>query len=177
MEIFKSKLVREVIEWILYIAAAIAVGLFINTFIILNAYVPSGSMESTIMTGDNLWVNRLQYKFKNPERFDVVVFKYPDNEKELYIKRVIGLPGEKLEVKDGKVYINDAKVPLRDDFTKDKPLGDYGPFEIPAGHYFMMGDNRNNSQDSRFWKDKFVAKEKICGKAFFKYRPGFKVIK
>lgn len=176
-DFFKSAIFHEILEWILYICFAIILALFINRFIIMNSHVPSGSMEKTIMTGDDLFVNRLPYLFSDPKRFDIVVFKYPDNEKLLYIKRVIGLPGEKVEIKDGKVYINDASEPLKEDFVNGEPLGDYGPYYVPDNCYFVMGDNRNNSQDSRFWRNTFVNKKKIIGKAAFKYHPGFKIIK
>jgi len=176
-KIFKSERVRDFVEWVLYLIAAIIFALLINRFVILNAHVPSSSMEKTIMTGDNLFVYRLSYLLKKPQRFDIIVFEYPDNEKLLYIKRLIGLPGEKLEVKDGKVYINDSQEALRDDFVNGIALGDYGPYFIPEDSYFMMGDNRNNSQDSRFWHHTFLNKKKIIGKAIFRYSPRFKILK
>lgn len=176
-DFFKSGCFREILEWVVYISFSILLAVFINKFIIMNAHVPSGSMENTIMTGDNLFVYRMPYLFSEPKRFDIIVFDYPDNEKLLYIKRIIGLPGEKVEIKDGKVYINDAKEPLKEDFVNGEPLGDYGPYYVPQDSYFMMGDNRNNSQDSRFWRNTFLSRKKIIGKAVFKYSPGFKIIK
>jgi signal peptidase I len=176
-DFFKNERVRDVIEWILYLGAAIIFAILINRFVILNAHIPSSSMEKTIMTGDNLFVFRLSYLFSEPKRFDIVVFKFPDNENMLYIKRIIGMPGEKLEIKDGKVYINDSDEALDDSFINGKSLGDYGPYFIPNDSYFMMGDNRMNSQDSRFWYKSFLNKNKILGKAIFRYSPSFKILK
>ena len=174
---FKSKVFHSILEWTICLSLSVLLGIALNKFVIMNAHIPSGSMEPTIMTGDDLFVNRLAYLFSEPKRFDIAVFKYPDNEELLYIKRIIGLPGEKLEIKDGKVYINDSAVPLRDEFVNGEPLGDYGPYFIPLGCYFMLGDNRNNSQDSRFWNNKFVKKEQIVGKPIFGYAPKLKWIK
>ena len=96
-------------------------------------------MEKTLMTGDSLLVNRLNYLFSAPKRFDIVVFIPPDNEKNLFIKRIIGMPGEKLEVVSGKVYINDE--PLEENFLDKETYEFAGPYYIPNGCYFMMGDN------------------------------------
>ena len=157
---------------------------------IINAVIPSGSMENTIMTGDRLIGNRLAYeinlqigdkqickKLSDPKRFDIIIFKYPDDESILYIKRIIGLPGETVEVKSGNVYINNSKKPLDDSFTTKKTIGNFGPYTVPEGSYFVMGDNRNDSNDSRFWKNTYVKFEQILGKAVFRYYPRFKKIK
>ena len=128
-------------------------------------------MENTLMIGDSLLVNRLHYLFSEPKRFDIVVFIPPDNDKNLFIKRIIGMPGEKLEVTDGKVYINDE--PLEENFLDKKTYESMGPFYIPDGCYFMMGDNRNNSNDSRYWSNTFLKREKILGKALFRMSPSF----
>jgi signal peptidase I len=176
-EFFESKKTRDILEWVAYLGCAFLLALFINKFIILNAHIPSGSMEKTIMTGDNLFVYRLSYLFKKPKRYDVIVFKYPDNEKIYYIKRVMGLPGEKLEIKNGEVFINDSSQALDDSFVFNKSKENYGPYQIPEDSYFLLGDNRNNSQDSRFWHDKFVSPDEIIGKAIFRYMPHPKLIK
>ena len=128
-------------------------------------------MEDTIMTGDRVFGSRLVYKMHDPERFDIVVFHYPDDESELFIKRIIGLPGETINIIDGKVYVNDSTEPLDDSFIREPMVGSFGPFEVPEGCYFMMGDNRNNSNDSRFWHNKYVSKNKILGKAYLRYWP------
>lgn len=166
----------EIISWIKTIAMAVVIAVLINSFVIVNATVPTGSMENTIMPGDRIIALRLTYYVSSPERGDIVVFRYPDDESVLYVKRVIGLPGETVEVKDGEVYINNSDTPLDDSFVKEQPLGDFGPYEVPDDCYFMMGDNRNNSQDSRYWVNKYVEKDKILGKVYFKYYKGFEFL-
>ncbi len=167
----------EIISWIKTIALSILIAFFIDSFIIVNATVPTGSMENTIMPGDRIIALRLTYYFNSPERGDIAVFKYPDDESVLYVKRVIGLPGETIDIRDGKVYINNSDEPLDDSFVKDTPIGDFGTYEVPEGCYFMLGDNRNNSVDSRFWVNKFVEEDKILGKVYIKYYKGFEVLK
>ena len=162
---------REIIEWIGVIVIAVVIALFIDSVLIVNAIIPSASMETTIMTGDKIIGNRLAYLKEDPERLDIVIFKYPDNEKELFIKRIIGLPGDTVEIVDGKVYINGSTEPLIEPYLHETPLGSYGPVTVPEGAYFMLGDNRNNSADSRFWNHTFVYKDKILGKAMVRYWP------
>ena len=130
-----------------------------------------------ILTGDRIFGNRLAYLFDDPERFDIVIFKYPDDESQRFIKRVIGLPGETVEIREGKVYINGSDTPLDDSFTPETPVGNFGPYTVPEGCYFMLGDNRNNSRDSRMWDNPYVKKEKILGKAVLRYFPGIEVLK
>ena len=145
--------------------------LFLNSFIIINARIPSSSMENTIMVNDRIFGNRLAYKSSDPERFDIVIFRYPDDEKTLFIKRVIGLPGETVSIVDGKVYINGSTEPLDDSFCRETPTGNFGPYTVPENCYFMMGDNRQNSHDSRYWTNTYVRKDKILGKAVVRYWP------
>ena len=133
-------------------------------------------MKNTISEKSRIVAFRLSYVFKNPKRFDVVVFKYPDDEKTLYVKRIIGMPGETLEIIDNKVYINGSTVPLDDSFILEARIDNFGPITIPDGGYFMLGDNRGNSQDSRYWKNKFVYKDKILGHVIFSYFPQLKAI-
>ena len=167
----------ELFSWVTTIVFALALAWFITQFIIVNAKIPSSSMENTVMKGDRLVANRLSYLFSDPERFDIVVFKFPDNEDLYYIKRIIGLPGEKVEIRDGKVYINDSDTPLDDSFIAEPMIPEEDMvYQVPEGSYFMLGDNRNNSADSRRWNNKFVKKEKILGKAIFKYFPGFEIL-
>ncbi len=162
-----GKAKEELVSWVKTIVLAVAIALFINFVIIVNATVPTGSMENTIMAGDRVIALRLSYLISEPERGDVVIFKYPDDEELLYVKRVIGLPGDTVEVKNGEVYVNGTV--LEEDYIREKTEGFYGPYEVPEGCYFMMGDNRNNSQDSRYWENKFVEEDKILGKVLFKY--------
>ena len=128
-------------------------------------------MEQTIMTGDRVFGNRLAYMNKEPERFDIVIFKYPDDPSQLFVKRVIGLPGETVNIVDGKVYINDSEEPLDDSFCPEAPEGSFGPYTVPEDCYFMLGDNRNHSMDSRYWTNTFVEKDAIEAQVAVRYWP------
>lgn len=166
-----QKIKKELIDIIKTIIIAIIVAFVITHFIIVNAVVPTGSMKNTIIPNDRLVAFRLSYLFSDPERYDIIVFKAPDDESTLYVKRIIGLPGEKVNIIDGKVFINDQEVPLEDDYIMEDMLGSFGPYTVPQGSYFMLGDNRNDSQDSRYWENTFLPKENILGKVLFKYYP------
>lgn len=166
-----QRIKKELIDIIKTIIIAIIVAFVITHFIIVNAVVPTGSMKNTIMPNDRLVAFRLSYLFSDPERYDIVVFKAPDDESTLYVKRIIGLPGEKVNIIDGKVFIDDQEVPLSDDYIMEDMLGSFGPYTVPENSYFMLGDNRNDSQDSRYWENTFLPKENILGKVLFKYYP------
>lgn len=168
----------EILSWIKTIVFAFVLAIVINAFIIVNATVPTGSMENTIMPKDRIVAFRLSYLFQEPERGDIIVFKYPDDpeQKILYVKRVIGLPGDMVEIINGKVYINGSSEPLEEPYLKEEPIGSYGPYVVPEGCYFMLGDNRNNSQDSRYWTNKFVEEDQILGKVFFRYYKKFTIL-
>ena len=116
----KESTAKTILEYVISIGIAIVAALLINNFILLNAKVPSGSMENTIMTGDRLFGFRLSYLMEDPKRGDIVIFKYPDNESINYIKRIIGLPGETVTIKDSKVYINNSATPLKEDYLKEE---------------------------------------------------------
>ncbi len=165
----KKKIKEEAISWTKAIIVALILAWFINSFIIINAKIPSGSMENTIMTGDRIIANRLAYTFSEPERLDIVVFEAPDEDGILFVKRIIGLPGDTIEIKKGDVYINGDL--LEEDYLKEDAFGSFGPYTVPEDHYFMMGDNRNNSDDSRMWDNTYVPEEDIKGKAVFRYYP------
>lgn len=167
----KNSLGRELLEDVVLVIVVLAVVFFLKNYVLINAVIPSGSMENTIMTGDRVFGNRLAYRFGEPERGDIVIFKYPDNEEELYIKRVIGLPGDKVEIRDGLVYLNDSAKPLEEPYLKETPVGDYGSYQVPEDGYFMLGDNRNWSKDSRFWENTYVTREEVLAKAVFRYYP------
>ena len=144
---------------------------FLSQFVYINATIPSGSMENTIMQGDRIFGNRLAYVMTDPKRYDIIIFKYPDDTSKTFIKRIIGLPGETVEIKDGNVYINGSETPLDDSFCAEETEGDFGPYVVPEDSYFVMGDNRNNSLDSRYWDETYVSRKKIVAKAFFRYWP------
>jgi signal peptidase I len=179
----KKSVLREYAE-----AAVIAVllALFIRTFVVQAFKIPSGSMEPTLLVGDHILVNKFLYGIKipfiqktlvpitNPERGDVLVFIYPVDPSKDFIKRVIGLPGDKVEMIGKTVYINGN--PYDDPHGYYSPSGGpaesnvkehFGPVNVPKGHLFVMGDNRNHSYDSRFWG--FVPIESVKGKAFIIY--------
>ncbi|MGN0501454.1 MAG: signal peptidase I [Ruminococcus sp.] len=115
--------------------------------------------------------NRLAYTFGDPQRGDIAIFKFPDDESQLFIKRVIGLPGDKIQIIDGLVYVNDSAEPLQEDYLAETPAGDFGPYYVPEDSYFMMGDNRNYSKDSRLWENTYVKRDKILAKAALRYYP------
>ena len=167
----KKSLIKEIRDYIFLIILAFTFAFLMNKFVYANAEVPTGSMITIVQPGDRLIINRLSYLFEDPKRGDIVMFAYPDNEKKNYLKRIIGLPGEKLEIREGLIYINDRKTPLSENYLNDEPNGDFGPYNVPEGCYFMLGDNRDNSLDAREWKNKYVKKEKIVGKAWLKYYP------
>lgn len=176
----KSKF-REIIEFVLPIALAVVVAFVLKNYVIANAWIPTGSMLNTIQEEDRVIANRLAYKNKDPERYDIIIFKFPDNEEENYVKRIIGLPGETVQIVNGVVYVTKTDgeiIQLDDSFvTNCDPVGDFGPVTVPENSYFTLGDNRNNSIDSRFWKNKFVKREKIIGKVLFRYYPKISTIK
>ena len=166
----------EVLSWVEVIAIAAAIAFVVNTFLIANSQVPTSSMENTIMTGDRVFGSRLSYLFEDPKRGDVIIFKWPDNEKIYFVKRIIGLPGDVVEISDGRVYINGE--PLEEPYLKE-PMWRGEPdlrYEVPENAYFCMGDNRNNSEDARFWENTFVYRDKIIAKVLIRYFPNIKTI-
>jgi signal peptidase I len=183
----RKSLVREYAE---AIAIAILLALVIRTFIVQAFTIPSGSMMDTLLIGDYILVNKFIYGpeipftdkhlpgLRSPTRGDIIVFKYPQDEKRDFIKRIIGVPGDHVLVRGHQVVVNGQA--LQEPYLKpfDVPLGQtppgycgyaYGcePTTVPADSYFVMGDNRDNSQDSRYWG--FVKRDKIKGKAFLTY--------
>lgn len=164
-------LLKEVLSLLGTMAVAAAVVFLLKEFVIINAYIPSGSMENTISPGDRVIGNRLAYLAGEPERGDIVIFRYPDDEEQLFVKRVIGLPGETVTIEDAKVYIEGEL--LEESYLKEEWVVGNGPytFEIPEGSYLVLGDNRNNSKDARYWENTYVMEEQILGEAVFRYWP------
>jgi len=168
----KKRIVKEILSWIRSLVIALVCALIINKTLIASAVVVSSSMENTIMTDSRVMGLRVSYVFSEPKRFDIILFHPPDDEASIpYVKRIIGLPNEKVEIKSGKVYIDDSDVPLDDSFVKEVARGDYGPFSVPDGCYFVLGDNRNGSNDSRHWKNRYVPKENIIGRLYIELYP------
>lgn len=159
---------REIIDSII---VAFVIAIFIRTFFLGVYTIPTGSMLDTLQIGDFILVNKLAYKFSKPKHDDIVVFEFPLNPKVDYIKRVIGVPGDVIEIKDKVVYRNGEKLePTYTRFVEGYHLGisdNVDKFTVPDGYYFMMGDNRDNSLDSRFWG--YVKEDAIIGKAFIIY--------
>ncbi|MBQ6090392.1 MAG: signal peptidase I [Lachnospiraceae bacterium] len=170
----KNKVISEIANWAIIIGVALILATLINKFVIIKAEVISGSMEDTLQIDDVYLGSRLSYVFGDPERGEIVFFKFPDNEEETFVKRVIGLPGEKIEIRDGKVYINDAAEPLYEPYLRETPRSeDFGPVVVPEDSYFMMGDNRNHSSDSRAWNTFYVTKDQLLAKAWLRIWPPF----
>lgn len=171
----KRKIVKEIYSYVIIFASAVVIAFCINKFVLINAHVPTSSMEPTISVDEKLMGNRLAYLFKNPSRGDIIIFKFPDDESQIFIKRVIGLPGDTVQIISGELFINGELI--TEDYIKDSMHGNFGPYEVPEESYFVLGDNRNVSEDSRFWKNTYVNKHKILAKAWFSYSPKFKKIR
>jgi len=172
-----------VFEWIPTLFWALFFALILRSYAVASFYIPSGSMENTLLKRDLLIADKFTYKIMkhDPQRGDIMIFQYPEDRRLDYIKRVVGLPGEKVEVKGGVVYIDDQ--PLAEDYIREKPVRSFGPVHIKDDEYFMMGDNRNHSQDSRVWGT--VPRDHFEGRALFIFfpfqrvrwiEPGFKVV-
>lgn len=166
----RIRILKEAASYVLVVLAAFILASLTNRFLIVNARIPTGSMIPTIMEGDRIIGNRIAYMSSEPKRGDIIVFYYPDNESEKYVKRIIGLPGETVYIADGLVYI-DGQPLDESDYLTVTTAGVSGPFVVPEDCYFVMGDNRNSSWDSRFWRNTFVHKDKIIAKAEFCYYP------
>ena len=174
---------REILGWVQILVIAGVIAFVLNTFIIANSTVPTGSMENTIMAHSRVLGSRLTYKFSEPERGDIAIFIYPDDKAEgkktYYVKRIIGLPGETVDIVDGKIYIDGSDTPIDEPYLHE-PMDMYGKdhlhYEVPEGHYFMLGDNRNNSNDARFWEHKYVPKEDLVAKVYLEYFPNPQIL-
>lgn len=181
---YKKSILREYAE---SIVVAVVLALIIRAFIVQAFKIPSGSMEDTLLIGDHLLVSKFIYgtrlpftdtrilKIRDPKRGDVIVFEYPEDPRKDFIKRVIGVPGDVVEGRDKKVYVNGQLYANPHEVHKESemipkeqnPRDTFGPVTVPADSYFVMGDNRDRSYDSRFWK--FVTRDQIKGLAFIKY--------
>jgi signal peptidase I len=164
---------KEVLSWVMTFAIAFVLAFVLKNYVIINASVPTGSMQNTIQPKDKLFGSRLAYLKEGPERGDIIFFYYPDDESQKYVKRVIGLPGEKVTIREGKVYINDSETPLDEPYLKEEWVRGTGPYEfiVPEDGYFCMGDNRNGSHDARYWVNTYVMRDKIIGEALYIYYP------
>lgn len=159
-------------DMLLIIVCAFILSLLIKTFIIDSRQVPSTSMVPSIQVGDRIVLWRLAYIFSNePERGDIIVLEPPAelHEKQDLVKRIIGLPGEEVAIKDGSVYINGEA--LEEEYLAARPNYTFGPVTVPEKSYFVLGDNRDISVDSHMWLNPFLPESSIKGKAIFRYWP------
>ncbi len=183
---------RELLSYVGIIFFACLLAVVVNRYVVINAKIPSESMENLLKKGDRIFGCKLSYLLEDPERYDVVMFRYPVDGETIYIKRVIGLPGETVEIKDGLIYIDGASEPLEEDYLPEEwVVGNDGYFfEVPQDSYLMLGDNRNISEDSRYWAQcaiddgvaadqeeaqqyTYVHKDMLIGRAVIKYYPNF----
>ena len=171
----REKFIAEVKEWASSILVALVLTLIIRTFVVQAFKIPSGSMRPTLLEGDKLFVNKFVYRFRPPQRGDIIVFKYPVDPKKDFIKRLVGLPGEEVEIRDGKIFVNGQVLTDPNSFGKfyyynhDPYGGPQDKIHVPENAYYALGDNSANSQDSRFWG--FVPAKNLLGKAIFRWWP------
>ncbi|MDI9567869.1 MAG: signal peptidase I [bacterium] len=158
-------IVREYLECV---AIALVLAFFIITFVVQSFVVDGSSMEPTLHHGQRLLVNKFIYYFTRPQRGDIIVFQYPANPREDFIKRVIGVGGDHIQIKDGKVFVNGH--PLEEPYLLEPTYGDFEG-TVPPDSYFVLGDNRNNSRDSRYPDVGMLLREDIIGKAALIYWP------
>ena len=166
----EASFARNVLEWVVVLGAAVAVAIILRTFVFQAFFIPSESMETTLFENDRILVNKVSYRLHDVNRGDVVVFRRPDDQpgdiRDL-IKRVIALPGETIEGRDSQIYINDQL--LVEPYLDGNRFSDFGPTEVPEGELFMMGDNRDQSLDSRRFGT--IDDDRIVGRAFFLFWP------
>jgi signal peptidase I len=171
---------RTILEYVVLAVVAIAVALLIQAFLVKPYRIPSPSMEDTLLVGDRVLADRISWRFSDPQRGDIVVF-HPPGPGPVLIKRIVGLPGETISLRNGEVYVNgkmleepyvrrvDGSPEPTEPFTTGLPWALQQPFTVPAGSYFMMGDNRTDSGDSRDFGP--VARDQLVGRAFARYWP------
>ena len=168
-----KKIIKEIIIWLLLIVLTITASYFITTNVFVKTAVAGVSMEPTLMEGQVVIVNKIEYYLKSPKRNDVIVYKQSNREHSYYeIKRVIGLPGEKVKIKNGIIYINDEalKEKVKTETIENAGLAEEG-IKLDDNEYFVLGDNRNDSEDSRFASVGNVLKNEILGKAVATEKP------
>ncbi len=163
---------KELFGWIIYILIIIGVTYFIITFIGQRTKVEGSSMESTLSNGDNLIVDKLSYRFRDPERYDIIVFPYRHAERTYYIKRIIGLPGEEVQIINGEVYIDGALLGEQYGLEVMERAGiAETPIQLGEDEYFVLGDNRNHSSDSRDPSVGVLKRNELIGRAWVRIYP------
>ncbi len=166
MEQVQKSVLREYVE---AIVIAIVLALFIMAFVARSFSVEGSSMVPTLHNGERLLVDEISYRFIQPSRGEIIVFRYPANPSARFIKRVIGLPKDTVVVREGKVFLNGE--PLEEDYLGEPIYGEFGPYVVPPGTVFVLGDNRNNSEDSRFPLVGYVPRSYVVGRAIFRFWP------
>ena len=159
----------EIKDWVISIVVAVALAMFIRTFIVELYVVDGPSMRPTLESEERLVVNKFIYRSRPPEKGEVLVFQYPRDPSRDFIKRVIATPGDTIEIREGRVLVNDQL--LTEDYILEKTRSEYPKSTVPEGRVFVMGDNRNNSEDSRFADVGFVPYDLIKGKAMIVFWP------
>ncbi len=168
----KKGALREIVETVLW---ALVIALLIRYFVVEGYYIPSSSMEPTLVPGERVLVAKFFYRFTDPQRGDIIVFRYPIDNRRNLIKRLVALPGEKVKIENGSVWINGEALDGEDFRRTYYDVGYYGQGEhvVPDGYYFVLGDNSENSDDSRFWG--YVPRKNILGRAFLVYWPPHRI--
>ncbi len=163
---------RELLSWIVYLVCIVAISLLIITYVGQRTRVDGHSMEPTLSDGDNLIVDKISYRFREPERYEIVVFPYRYEENVYYIKRIIGLPGETIQIMDGYVYINGEML---DEHYGAEVMENPGiaaePITLGEDEYFVLGDNRNHSSDSRVETVGVIHRDELMGRAWVRIWP------
>ena len=159
---------KEILGWLVYIAILLAAVYVLITYVGQRTEVSGHSMEPTLQHGDNLIVDKISYRFREPERYEIIVFPYQYKENTYYIKRIIGLPGETIQIKDGQILIDGETYQENGEFPGIENAGvAETKVALDSGEYFVLGDNRNNSEDSRYADMGNVKKRNIIGKVWF----------
>ena len=169
----KKELVDDALNWLRIVTSVLLFALLLFGFVVANAGVNQFSMRATLMDGDRIIALRLAYVLSEPDIYDIVVF-YREPGGELFIKRVLGTPGDEVNILGGVVFVNGE--PVDSSFVYGEPFGDFPSVVVPDGHVFVLGDNRNNSIDSRHWPEIYIPHSNILGRAIFRYWPGFRIL-
>ena len=167
-----KSILKELMGWLLYIIIIVGAAYLIVTFVGQRTQVSGSSMETTLSDGDQLIVDKISYRFRNPKRYDIIVFPYQYDPNTYYIKRIIGLPGETIQIIDGYIYIDGEQL---DEHYGNELMNDPGiaaePVTLGEDEYFVLGDNRNNSQDSRAVNVGVIHRKDILGRAWIRIWP------
>ena len=170
----KRELIDDALNWARIVFSMLLFTLILLNFVIVNASVHHFSMEYTLSDGDRIIAFRLAYLLSQPEMYDIIVLNRQPDDDVLYIKRVLGTSGDSVVISNGLVYVNDVRA--RDNFVRGNPAENFGPVVVPYGHVFVLGDNRNNSIDSRHWPEIFISVDMINGRAMLRYFPRFSLV-